>query len=494
MVAPVLLASCLNQAGISATAIDFNIYLLKKFNNHPLWPEYKNFLSIGASSTFSFSRTFFKEIIRSTKEFLYRVREDCNPTVIGLSIFSSESLDFGLVLSYCIRRYLPDVKIIAGGKGLEVRSIDGEMICNTWVKNAVVDTAVVGDAEQSIASVVAGDLFGVVDSPPQTKEDLDTIPLAQWGDYNIADYTEFIELRDKTSADHEFALPITASKGCVRKCTFCDVASFWPKYIYRDPLKVADEIEFNFRKTGINRFFFTDNLINGSISNYRAMNQHLLTKMPPKTIKYSGYAIFRGATQMPDEDFELAANAGCSRWHIGVESGSERIRKEMKKNFSNCDLDWSVRRLLKYGISQNWLLMVGYPSETEEDFTETLKMLREYSSLASNGMITVQVTPTFMVLQNSPLIMNPTLSRFYGLDKKQVLSEFGSKFWVSSMNPSNDYPTRSRRWKDTINEIINLGYQFGPSMPISKWVAEVNNLDRIYEESRIKVFPILRGN
>jgi radical SAM superfamily enzyme YgiQ (UPF0313 family) len=283
-------------------------------------------------------------------------------------------------------------------------------------------------------------------------------------------------------------MAITGSKGCVRKCTFCDVASFWPDFIYRDPVRVADEIIHNYIHTGIKNFHFTDNLINGSISNYRAMNQRLIEKVPG-VINYQGYAIFRGRDQMPDEDFKLAAAAGCQSWVVGVESGSEKVRYDMKKKFNNDDLDWSVRALHKYNISQSWLLMVGYPSETHEDFVETQQLLKRYAHLSTNNMIQIGITPTFSLLPNSPLLNDTELVKQYGFDHHQR-SPLTDKFWVSSRYLDNNYPVRSQRWKQLVSLAQELGYSFQSGMPIDKWQKEIASLDEIYNDSKFKIFPI----
>lgn len=490
LVAPVLLAGCLESAGVSAKGIDFNADFLKEFTTKDYYPTLKNFLVMGHLVDTKLPRSAYKEIFRWTKRYLLSIKEKYNPTYIGISIFTSESLDFGLVMSYMIRRYLPDVVLIAGGKGLEVTDSTGtQKHYQHWIRHGIADTIVVNDAESAIVDVIKNDLKGIVHAKQQTKDDLDNIPLAKWDDYDLSIYSYLSGALDRQNSSEEPYLSVTGSKGCVRQCTFCDVANFWPDYLYRDPVKVAQEIIYNYEKTGIKKFQFTDNLINGSISNFRTMNQVLVDRIP-RTIKYGGYAIFRGRHQMPDDDFALAAEAGNNYWSVGVESGSERLRHEMKKKFDNHDLDWSVRMLYKYNITQNWLLMVGYPSESEDDFQETAKLLQRYQHLASSGLVTVQITPTFMLLNNSPLLTNSGMAEQYGLDHLKDTSGVMNKFWTSTKYLDNDFPTRSRRWKFLMRTVEDCGYQFGPGMPIKKWREEVESLDKIYHEQKTKIIAI----
>ena len=482
MVAPVLLSACLNQAGIKSIGIDFNIAFLKEFSDKEWFSDFKIMLCMGHVSSSKFERKVFKDVYRFTRNFLRQVHNEYQPEWIGLSIFTSESLDFGLLMSYLLRRYWPNTRIIAGGKGLEVTHNNQIKHHDIWINNDIVDTVIVGDAEAEVISTLLENKTGLVISKQQTKHDLDNIPVPEWSSYDLKQYAALDADRDQAAF-----MTVTGSKGCVRKCTFCDVGDFWPDFIYRDPIKVADEIIHNYRSTGIRDFYFTDNLINGSITNYRAMNQRLADIVPGE-ISYNGFAIFRGKEQMPIQDFRLAAKAGCTNWAVGVESGSEKVRWAMKKKFSNDDIDWSVNALHSNGISHAWLLMVGYPSETESDFQETKALLRRYAHLAPNRMIQLNISPTFSLLNNSPLIKNHELAVEYGLNQHEL--SINDKFWTSTVYIDNDYPTRSRWFKELVALGSELGYSFKSSALIEKFSQEIINLDRVYNETHRKVFAI----
>lgn len=62
---------------------------------------------------------------------------------------------------------------------------------------------------------------------------------------------------------------------------------------------------------------------------------------------------------------------------IGLESGSERIRREiLKRNYSNQDVIHAVKLARKNGLQVLFYNIIGIPGETRADFEETVKMNR----------------------------------------------------------------------------------------------------------------------
>jgi radical SAM superfamily enzyme YgiQ (UPF0313 family) len=63
--------------------------------------------------------------------------------------------------------------------------------------------------------------------------------------------------------------------------------------------------------------------------------------------------------------------------NIGLESGSEKIRREvLKRNYSNEDIINVTTLARKYGLQVSFLNMIGIPGETIDDFKETVRMNR----------------------------------------------------------------------------------------------------------------------
>jgi radical SAM superfamily enzyme YgiQ (UPF0313 family) len=499
LVAPALLSKCLQQAGIDSAGLDLNIKFIQEFYNKPYWSNLKIFLSNGYVDKQLNYRRMIIDLFKFIKRELLAINLEHNPTHLGLSIFTNESINFSYLLIHYIRKYLPHVKIIVGGRGIESDcSLEKKPHYQKYFDHGLADLIVVGDAETAIIESIKSNHDGIYFSKKQNQQDLDNIPAPDWSHYNFSLYStltdEFAPADRLAATFNPQAISITASKGCVRKCTFCDVDNYWPNYIYRDGANVARDIITTYRTTGIKNFEFTDNLINGSISHYRKMNT-ILAETIPREIAYSGYAIFRQKESMPAEDFRLASLAGCEAWGVGVESGSETVRYHMRKKFNNDDLDFGVKQLHKNNIRQTWCLMVGYPTETEDDFKETLNLLRRYKNYNNNGMISLNITQPFQLNQNTPLMQEEEFTSTLNWAHEGDSNHHERFFWVTPGNPGNNFLSRYKRWHQLIDLSEELGYSYHMRMALlfSKWRDELESLKQIYEQSNKKIFFFSRA-
>ncbi|MCP4757645.1 MAG: radical SAM protein, partial [Proteobacteria bacterium] len=80
-----------------------------------------------------------------------------------------------------------------------------------------------------------------------------------------------------------------------------------------------------------------------------------------------------------DEERAAAlSEAGCSIVKFGVESGSEKIRRQvMNRQTSNKKIIEAVNIVGKYGMHSSCFLMIGLPHETEEDVMDTIRLMAD---------------------------------------------------------------------------------------------------------------------
>jgi radical SAM superfamily enzyme YgiQ (UPF0313 family) len=86
------------------------------------------------------------------------------------------------------------------------------------------------------------------------------------------------------------------------------------------------------------------------------------------------HVCFSVLNKMAEEDFALLEKAGCKCLAVGVESGSERIRRLLRKPIDERGLLDLNRRLSRYPFSLIYFFMMGFPTETQEELASTARL------------------------------------------------------------------------------------------------------------------------
>ena len=266
------------------------------------------------------------------------------------------------------------------------------------------------------------------------------------------------------------------SRGCVRNCTFCDIRSFWKKYKFKDGYALAQELIELKIKFNVEHFFFNDSLVNGSDKAFRDFIQTLstynLNVADDKKIYWSGYYIIKPAVTYKKLDWQHLRDSGIKSLFIGIESGSERVRNHMKKKFSNSDIEYAMQQIQLHGIKCTWLMIIGYPTETDVDFQETLDMLTKYQPMALDRTIdTVALGTTLGIQPGSPL---SDMREELNIQSALPGHEDNGMYWKTDCN---DFKTRVLRRIQAEEHIRQLGY--------NSWVGDNDIIDffekKLYE-------------
>lgn len=204
-------------------------------------------------------------------------------------------------------------------------------------------------------------------------EDLDEIPFADWTCFDFSHYEEKY-------------LPIMTSRGCTRRCSFCSEAPIWGRFRHRSAENIAAEMMHQAaHHPEVTTFWFMDSLVNGDIPMLEELCDILIaheTAGPDGKERgngkfgWTGQFLVRKDMQAPL--WEKISRAGGQWFACGLENGSDRILRMMRKGYD--------RELAKEVISTAQavdpdlvsvaMFVVGHPRETEEDFQDTLDMIR----------------------------------------------------------------------------------------------------------------------
>jgi len=361
--------------------------------------------------------------------------------VIGISVFSTHSVEY---TNWFLNRYRSQIKgkIVIGGAGVNINNYGQQCY-----KAGLVDYYVINEGEQAWRAILGNSLpYPGVNSDGIGLSNFDSVPVPNYNGYSLDQYFN--------SQVYGITIGVEGSRGCVRNCTFCDIRSFWDKYKFKDGVALAKELIELKEKFSVQHFFFNDSLVNGSDKAFRAFIQTIAeyNKTQTDPIAWSGYYIVKPAGTYKPNDWINLKNSGVKSLYIGIESGSESVRDHMKKKFSNSDIDDAMKNIQFHGIRCTWLMIIGYPSETEEDFQMTLDLLKRYQPMAVDRTIdTVALGMTMGILDDSPLANLK--------EELHIVSSIGDVdngiYW---QNENGDFKTRIRRRIEAEELIRTLGY------------------------------------
>ncbi|PJA01601.1 B12-binding domain-containing radical SAM protein [bacterium (Candidatus Gribaldobacteria) CG_4_10_14_0_2_um_filter_41_16] len=169
-------------------------------------------------------------------------------------------------------------------------------------------------------------------------------------------------------------LRLISSRGCPFHCTFCA----WPQMMYghafraRNPIKVADEIEFMKKEYKIKEYYFDDDTFTIDARRVNAICDEIIRRK----INLPFECLARVNTVTP-ELLKKMKLAGCRVIRYGVESASPDILKNINKQITVEQIISAFRETKQAGIKTHATIMFGLPGETEETIKETIKFVLE---------------------------------------------------------------------------------------------------------------------
>lgn len=339
-------------------------------------------------------------------------------------------------------RAFTQAPIILGGAGLEY---------DDWGKKfhsmGLCDFYVIGEGEIALDRIIAGEHHncpGVNGVPPEQINDIENLPLPNYGYFDLARYDWLLDGPD---------VFIVGSRGCVRKCTFCDVAHFWPKFRQRSGASIADEMIRNYELHGIRYYFFADSLINGSLKEYRVWTERL-ARYQPGLFRWSGMAIVRPKGQHSREMFDIARDSGAMQWQIGVETGVDRIRYEMQKKFTNEDIDWHLEQSQRIGLRNLFLMIPTWHTETPDEHQQYLSIFPRWRPYAIDGTISgINLSATVEMLDTAPV--GALVNKEYRLEElADANPRLKTSAWISIKQPELTHREKFRRTLAVIETAI----------------------------------------
>ena len=378
IMAPAVLKSALDRAGIKSTALDLNIDIVNLVAKHPHKQKLLDFF---------FSQHIHPEVVDDISNIIdycaNQVIQD-KPTIVALSLLTYSCQIFTRWLCAAIKQK-HQCKIVIGGAGIKnFIADDQEDFCQQLKTLNLIDDFISGDGEISLVQYCQGNLSypGINSWAWQPIPDLNALPYPDYSDYTFSSYQRPL-------------IPICDSRGCVRNCEFCDVIEYWKKFQYRTAENIFAEMVHQVQRHHIRHFDLRSSLTNGNLKEFKRLIdlicEYNQQRNRDEQLSWNGYFIIRPASQHPEELWEKL-KASNAKLMIGIESVVPHVRHRMGKNFDNVDIDYHLEMAKKYSVPLSLLMIVGYPTETLGDYEFTKQWFRDRKQYAKDSVAWVNLS------------------------------------------------------------------------------------------------------
>jgi radical SAM superfamily enzyme YgiQ (UPF0313 family) len=307
--------------------------------------------------------------IHRTPQKIKAVLQAKNPAIIGFSILHANRWG-GIEIARIARELNPDVKIVFGGIGATY------LWEHLLTHFAQIDYVVIGEGEYSFLDLVrcieggatadihkiSGIAYRKNGCAVRTAcdgfvRDLDALP-------NPARYFAF---------QH-----VALTRGCPADCTFCGSPDFWGRKVrFHSADYFVDQLTHLYRK-GITYFFFCDDTF--------TLNKKKVIAVCRKILKRKLDIVWQAISRVDmvsEEILYWMRRAGCIQISYGVESGSEKIRHYLNKDFTLQQIEKTFSLTTQYGIMSRAYFIYGCPGETAETIQETIALMRRIKPLST---------------------------------------------------------------------------------------------------------------
>lgn len=358
------------------------------------------------------------------------------PVAVGFTVYDNNAV-MCLLMARLLRAREPGVRVVFGGAhcfDLEAaRKLAAEPGADLVVVGegeetlpALLEALERGRAPEGLPGVLTRESLGVPTPPVlPPPADMDRSPTPCFDVFNLADYP----MR---------SLPLETTRGCVRRCVFCDDWRRWTKFRQKKAERTVGQMLELLRGNPETRsFLFADSIINGDMRQLGALAEGLSAAGFDR--KWFGHAIVR--PEMTPAALEGLRAAGCERLMYGVETGSDKVSRDMGKNVSAGLNARVVRDTRCAGIRTLVYLMTGFPTETEGDFEASLAFVRDNAE----AIDTLHVTPC--AVQE----MRDRAGRFGILPFPD-----NDQYWMSQ-GGANNFMVRVERFRRAVHLGLDLG-------------------------------------
>lgn len=198
----------------------------------------------------------------------------------------------------------------------------------------------------------------IIVNPEKRITNLDKFPLVDYSFVDVKKYSEML-LGGPLGV-------IESARGCPFSCSYC-ITSHGRKLIYKSAERVVQELK-HLVASGVRVVRFIDDTFMVNKKRVEEICRGILREK----IRVRWSCLSRVDT-LEEEILRIMKRSGCIRVYVGIESYSQRVCDYFKKRYDCTLINKKLQLLKKVGLESVGFIMVGFPSQQQDDFTYTLE-------------------------------------------------------------------------------------------------------------------------
>ena len=275
---------------------------------------------------------------------------------------------------------------------------------------------------------------------------------------NLEDYVHKFDVylgRDK-NPQIKRAMPLLTGLGCSYKCTFCEHALMGNKHHALQAKDIVEQMNFYYENYNVDTFaFFDEEFLSDKerifeLTGLLRKNKH----------KFSWGTQVRASDvheKYIDKDrLKQIEESGCIRFSMGIESGSPRMLKKIKKGLT----PELVTRAANFGkdskIVFSYSFIVNLPTETNEELQMTIDLAKKLLAIKSNSF--VSAIHHYFAYPGTPLAIEAEERSGYRIEENFSLESFANIDMPEYSQKVN--PTKMDSYRES--KIIHFEYSVLP--------------------------------
>lgn len=291
--------------------------------------------------------------------------EAVKPGIIGITMMTSTAI-VSHRIAQLAKEVDPTIRVVVGG-------VHPDALPEETLRNKAIDVVVKGDGEYAMRELCEGtpldEIKGLVhrvdgrivtNAPRPVLMDLNQLPPYAYHLIPMGKYYPAVGAYRRLPA-----INMLMTRGCPGKCIFCNSAETALRTRHAD--RVVDEI-LHLRDTyGIREIQFYDDTF--TVMKQNALRFARLMKEKEVGVTWSAFA---RTDCWGEEMARTMKEGGCHQVMFGIESGSRRILKVLRKDIDLERTRDAVRLAKQVGLEVRAAFIFGTPGDNEETCQETI--------------------------------------------------------------------------------------------------------------------------